>query len=108
MLANTEDLYEEACSTVLGRRGLTYDAPLRERMMGRPVADALRIMIEAHNLSDPMESLMRRVPRSAVRPDGDVAGSDAGSDGTIGSAGRGEVAGGRRDQCACRSMPSSC
>ncbi len=58
ILANTEDLYEEACSTVLGRRGLTYDAPLRERMMGRPVVDALRIMIEAHNLSDSMEALM--------------------------------------------------
>jgi HAD superfamily hydrolase (TIGR01509 family) len=26
-------------------------------MMGRPVADALRIMIEAHNLSDPVDAL---------------------------------------------------
>jgi HAD superfamily hydrolase (TIGR01509 family) len=58
VLANTEDLYEEACSAVLGRRGQTYDPPLREQMMGRPVADALRIMIEAHNLSDSMETLM--------------------------------------------------
>src|SRR4051794_1026899 len=41
VLANTEDLYEQACVAVLGRRGLTYDPPLRERMMGRPVADAL-------------------------------------------------------------------
>ncbi|HEX4412376.1 MAG TPA: HAD family phosphatase [Lacipirellulaceae bacterium] len=57
VLANTEDLYEEACSAVLGRRGLTYDPPLREQMMGRPVADALRIMIEAHNLPDPIEAL---------------------------------------------------
>jgi pseudouridine 5'-phosphatase len=57
ILANTEDLYEEACSAVLGRRGLTYDPPLREQMMGRPVADALRIMIEAHNLPDSIEAL---------------------------------------------------
>src|SRR3954469_11194344 len=57
VLANTEDLYEQACVAVLGRRGLTYDPPLRERMMGRPVADALRIMIEAHNLSDPVDAL---------------------------------------------------
>jgi pseudouridine-5'-monophosphatase len=58
ILANTEDLYDEACSTVLGRRGLTYDAPLREQMMGRPVVDALQIMIDAHKLSDPMEAIM--------------------------------------------------
>src|SRR3954452_4082288 len=57
VLANTEDLYEQACVAVLGRRGLTYDPPLRERMMGRPVADALRIMIEAHNLPDSVELL---------------------------------------------------
>jgi pseudouridine-5'-monophosphatase len=57
VLANTEDLYEEACSAVLGRRGLTYDPPLREQMMGRPVADALRIMIEAHNLPDSIEAM---------------------------------------------------
>jgi pseudouridine 5'-phosphatase len=57
VLANTEDLYEQACVAVLGRRGLTYDPPLREQMMGRPVADALRIMIEAHNLPDSIELL---------------------------------------------------
>jgi pseudouridine-5'-monophosphatase len=57
VLANTEDLYEQACVAVLGRRGLTYDPPLRERMMGRPVADALRIMIEAHDLPDSVELL---------------------------------------------------
>jgi HAD superfamily hydrolase (TIGR01509 family) len=58
VLANTEDLYEEACETVLGRRGKTYDAPLREQMMGRPVVDALRIMIDAHTLTDPIDALM--------------------------------------------------
>jgi HAD superfamily hydrolase (TIGR01509 family) len=58
VLANTEDLYEEACETVLGRRGKTYDLPLREQMMGRPVADALQIMIDAHTLTDPVDALM--------------------------------------------------
>jgi pseudouridine 5'-phosphatase len=59
VLANTEDLYEQACSAVLGRRGRTYDPPLREQMMGRPVADALRIMIEAHELTDSADALLQ-------------------------------------------------
>ncbi len=59
VLANTEDLYEEACVAVLGRRGKTYDPPLREQMMGRPVADAIRIMIEAHDLTDPADVLLQ-------------------------------------------------
>jgi HAD superfamily hydrolase (TIGR01509 family) len=58
VLANTEDLYEQACETVLGRRGKTYDPHLREQMMGRPVADAIQIMIDAHSLPDPLESMM--------------------------------------------------
>jgi len=45
VLANTEDLYEIACETLLGRRGKTYDQPLREQMMGRPAADAIKILI---------------------------------------------------------------
>jgi HAD superfamily hydrolase (TIGR01509 family) len=58
ILANTEDLYEKACETVLGRRGKTYDPPLREQMMGRPVADAIQIMIDAHSFPDPLDSMM--------------------------------------------------
>lgn len=58
LIANTEDLYEQAGETVLARRGKTYDAPLREQMMGRPVADALQIMIDCHSLSDPLETLI--------------------------------------------------
>jgi pseudouridine 5'-phosphatase len=58
LIANTEDLYEKAGEAVLARRGKTYDAPLREQMMGRPVADALQIMIACHSLSDPLEALM--------------------------------------------------
>jgi HAD superfamily hydrolase (TIGR01509 family) len=58
LIANTEDLYEQAGETVLKRRGKTYDAALREQMMGRPVADALQIMIECHSLPDPLDNLV--------------------------------------------------
>jgi pseudouridine 5'-phosphatase len=58
LIANTEDLYEKAGETVLQRRGKTYDAVLREQMMGRPVADALQIMIDCHSLPDPLDDLM--------------------------------------------------
>jgi HAD superfamily hydrolase (TIGR01509 family) len=57
ILANTEDLYEQAGETVLGRRGKTYDADLRERIMGRPVVDALKIMIDCHSLPDTVDDL---------------------------------------------------
>jgi pseudouridine 5'-phosphatase len=58
IIANTEDLYEQAGETVLGRRGKTYDADLRERIMGRPVVDSIRIMIECHSLPDTVDDLM--------------------------------------------------
>ena len=58
ILANTEDLYEQAGETVLRRRGKTYDDALREQMMGRPVVDAIQIMIDCHSLRDPLEDLM--------------------------------------------------
>jgi HAD superfamily hydrolase (TIGR01509 family) len=58
VIANTEDLYEQAGETVLGRRGKTYDAELRERIMGRPVVDAIQIMIECHSLPDTVDDLM--------------------------------------------------
>ena len=59
IIANTEDLYFQAGETVLGRRGKTYDADLRERIMGRPVVDSIRIMIDSHSLDDHPEALMR-------------------------------------------------
>jgi HAD superfamily hydrolase (TIGR01509 family) len=58
LIANTEDLYEKAGEAVLRRRGKTYDASLREQMMGRPVADALQLMIDCHALADPLDDLM--------------------------------------------------
>jgi HAD superfamily hydrolase (TIGR01509 family) len=59
ILANTEDLYEQAGEAVLGRRGKTYEAELRERVMGRPVVDAIQIMIDCHSLPDSVDDLMR-------------------------------------------------
>jgi HAD superfamily hydrolase (TIGR01509 family) len=58
LLINSEDLYEQAGETVLRRRGKTYDAALREQMMGRPVVDAIQLMIDCHSLPDTLESLM--------------------------------------------------
>jgi HAD superfamily hydrolase (TIGR01509 family) len=58
IIANTEDLYEQAGETVLGRRGKTYDADLREKIMGRPVVDAIQIMIDCHSLPDTVDDLM--------------------------------------------------
>jgi HAD superfamily hydrolase (TIGR01509 family) len=58
VLANTEDLYEQACASVLGRRGRTYDEPLREQMMGRPAADAIQIMIDSHRLDEPLDAVI--------------------------------------------------
>jgi HAD superfamily hydrolase (TIGR01509 family) len=58
LLINSEDLYEQAGETVLRRRGKTYDAALREQMMGRPVVDAIRLMIDCHSLPDSVDSLI--------------------------------------------------
>jgi pseudouridine 5'-phosphatase len=58
LIVNSEDLYELAGETVLRRRGKTYDAALREQMMGRPLADSLRIMIDCHSLGDSVEDLV--------------------------------------------------
>jgi HAD superfamily hydrolase (TIGR01509 family) len=58
LLINSEDLYEQAGETVLRRRGKSYDAALREQMMGRPVADAIQLMIDCHSLPDPLEELI--------------------------------------------------
>jgi HAD superfamily hydrolase (TIGR01509 family) len=58
LLVNTEDLYAEAGETVLRRRGKTYDAELREQMMGRPVVDAIQLMIDCHALPDTIDDLM--------------------------------------------------
>ena len=58
VLANTEDLYEEACEVILGRRGLLYDDALREQMMGRPDVEAIQVMIDTHELADSVDTLL--------------------------------------------------
>jgi HAD superfamily hydrolase (TIGR01509 family) len=58
LLINSEDLYEQAGESVLRRRGKTYDAALREQMMGRPVVDAITLMKNCHSLPDSIEELM--------------------------------------------------
>jgi len=57
LIANTEDLYEQADVEVLRRRGKQVDSKLRAQMMGRPAAESLRKMIEWHALEDTVELL---------------------------------------------------
>jgi HAD superfamily hydrolase (TIGR01509 family) len=59
LLVNSEDLYEQVTEILLRRRGKTYDAALREQMMGRPAADAIRLMIDCHSLPDSPADLIR-------------------------------------------------
>jgi HAD superfamily hydrolase (TIGR01509 family) len=61
LIANTEDLYELAGDDILGRRGKTHDHALRVQMMGRPVADSMRIMIDYHALPDTLDELLVEV-----------------------------------------------
>jgi HAD superfamily hydrolase (TIGR01509 family) len=61
LIANTEDLYELAGDDILGRRGKTHDHALRVQMMGRPVADSMRIMIDYHSLPDTLDELLVEV-----------------------------------------------
>ena len=65
LIVNSEDIYEEADAEVLRRRGRTYEHVLRERMMGRPTDESLRMMIEHHGLSDTLEEL--RLERTGLR-----------------------------------------
>ena len=78
VLANTEDLYEQAGETVLGRRGKTYDRRLREQMMGRPVADAIQIMIDCSLAARSARIDDDGVLGSAESAVGNVARADAG------------------------------
>jgi HAD superfamily hydrolase (TIGR01509 family) len=58
-IVNSEDLYQHAGDAVLRRRGKLHDPALRAQMMGRPVVDAVQIMIDYHQLPDPLDDLMR-------------------------------------------------
>jgi HAD superfamily hydrolase (TIGR01509 family) len=52
LMFNTETLYQHVGTELLTRRGKRFEAELLDRMMGRPNAVALQIMIDWHGLSD--------------------------------------------------------
>lgn len=58
-MINTEEMYREAGSRLLRRRGLTPQESVFQAMMGRPNRDALRVMIDAFELNDSVEQLER-------------------------------------------------
>lgn len=57
LIANTEDIYEEVVDIMLHGRGKTHDQELRNLMMGRPLLESFRIMVEYHALPDLIEDL---------------------------------------------------
>jgi HAD superfamily hydrolase (TIGR01509 family) len=57
LMFNTEDLYQEAGSEILRRRGKSFDAELLDAMMGCPADVALRRMIDWHKLDATVEEL---------------------------------------------------
>jgi len=61
LIANTEDLYELTVDEVLRRRDKPHDRELRLQMMGRTVADSMRIMIEYHSLADLLDDVVVEV-----------------------------------------------
>lgn len=65
LIVNSEDVYHQADTELLRRRGKVYEPTLRERMMGRPTEESLRVMIEHHALDDTPEAL--EIERSALR-----------------------------------------
>jgi pseudouridine 5'-phosphatase len=57
LLINSEDVYLDLGNEILARRGKAYDEGLRAAMLGRPARDALREMIDWHQLPDSIEAL---------------------------------------------------
>jgi HAD superfamily hydrolase (TIGR01509 family) len=57
LMFNTEALYQQVGTELLARRGKRFDAELLDRIMGRPNAVALQIMIDWHGLSDTVSIL---------------------------------------------------
>jgi HAD superfamily hydrolase (TIGR01509 family) len=57
LMFNTEELYDEVGEELLRRRGQRFTPELKQLMMGRPSAVALRLMIERHGLADAVEHL---------------------------------------------------
>jgi len=59
LLVNTEELYQHVGTELLRRRGRPFEPELLDRMMGRPQAVSLAIMIEWHGLDDTIPALAR-------------------------------------------------
>lgn len=75
LMFNTEEVYFEVGTELLGRRNAEFTLDLQNAMMGRPAPAALQVMIEWHNLSDTWEDLAaeseeiyRRVLATHVAP----------------------------------------
>lgn len=58
LMFNTEDLYQAVGGELLRRRGRVFTAELLDRIMGRPGAKALQIMIDFHGLDATVEQLL--------------------------------------------------
>ncbi|QDT64994.1 HAD family hydrolase [Calycomorphotria hydatis] len=52
LMFNTEDIYELAGTELLKRRNLMFTEMLRRQMMGRRAEEAIRVMIDHHELDD--------------------------------------------------------
>jgi HAD superfamily hydrolase (TIGR01509 family) len=59
LMFNTEDLYDEVGILLLRRRGREFTADLKRRMMGRPDAISLQMMIDEHGLDATVAQLQR-------------------------------------------------
>jgi HAD superfamily hydrolase (TIGR01509 family) len=59
LMFNTEELYVEVGTEILRRRGCEFTPELIDRMMGRPSAVALQLMIDTHDLDATVEDLLR-------------------------------------------------
>jgi HAD superfamily hydrolase (TIGR01509 family) len=57
LIVNSEDVYERVDMEVLRRRGQAFAPTLREKMMGRPAAQSVQIMIDHHALVESVEVL---------------------------------------------------
>lgn len=57
LMFNTEELYQDAGSEILRRRGKRFTADLLDAMMGRPANVALQLMIDAHQLDSTIDEL---------------------------------------------------
>ncbi len=57
LMFNTEEVYFEVGTELLGRRNAVFTRDLQGAMMGRPAASALQVMIDWHRLSDTWQTL---------------------------------------------------